>query len=84
MATKHVIAHAMHETERAAAAQLVENAQVTESYVIGDIDENRIVELEEAGLVVDEIARSGRPTTGAIARRTMSAERGIDGVAAGR
>jgi serine protease AprX len=79
VATKHVIAYAMHETERDAAAQLVENAQVTDSYVIGDIDENRIQELEEAGLVVDEVAPPGRPTTAAMARRTMSAERGVDG-----
>jgi hypothetical protein len=39
MATKHVIAYVMHETERDLAAQQVENAQVTDSYVIGDIDE---------------------------------------------
>jgi serine protease AprX len=83
MATKHVIAYAMHETERDEAARLIENAQVTESYVIGDIDENRIEELERAGLVVDEVAPAGRPTTAAMARGTLSAETGVDGWRAG-
>jgi serine protease AprX len=83
MATKHVIAYAMDETERDEAARLVDNAQVTESYVIGDIDEDRIEELERAGLVVDEVAPAGRPTTGAMARGTLSAETGVEGWRAG-
>jgi subtilisin family serine protease len=83
MATKHVIAYAMDETERDEAARLVENAQVTESYVIGDIDEDRIEELERAGLVVDEVAPAGRPTTGAMARGTLSPETGVEGWRAG-
>ena len=83
MATKHVIAYAMHETELGDAARMVENAQVTESYVIGDIDEDRIEELERAGLVVDEVAPAGRPTTAAMARGTLSAETGVDGWRAG-
>ena len=83
MATKHVIAYAMDETERDEAARMVENAQVTESYVIGDIDEDRIEELERAGLVVDEVAPAGRPTTAAMARGTLSAETGVDGWRAG-
>lgn len=83
MATKHVIAYAMHETELAAAGPIVENAQWTASYVIGDADEDRIEELEQAGLVVDEVAPAGRPTTAAIARGTLSAETGVDGWRAG-
>jgi subtilisin family serine protease len=79
MATKHVIAYAMHENELSFAVQEVENAQVTDSYVIGDIDEDRIEELEHAGLVVDEVAPAGRPTTNAMARRTVSAARGAQG-----
>ncbi len=55
----------------------------TASYVIGDIDEDRIEELERAGLVVDEVAPAGRPTTAAIARGTLSAETGVDGWRAG-
>jgi subtilisin family serine protease len=62
---------------------MVENAQVTESYVIGDIDEDRIEELERAGLVVDEVAPPGRPTTAAMARGTLSAETGVEGWRAG-
>ncbi|HEY6688209.1 MAG TPA: S8 family serine peptidase [Propionibacteriaceae bacterium] len=79
MGTKHVIAYVMHETERTLAAQRVENAQVTDSYVIGDIDEDNIEELERAGLVVDELAPAGRPRTAAMARDTMSAETGVQG-----
>ncbi len=83
MATKHVIAYAMHETELAAAGPIVENAQWTASYVIGDVDEDRIEELEQAGLVVDEVAPAGRPTTAAMARGTLAAETGVDGWRAG-
>ncbi|HEX2361844.1 MAG TPA: hypothetical protein VHI11_07210, partial [Jiangellaceae bacterium] len=83
MATKHVIAYAMHETELAAAGPIVENAQWTASYVIGDVDEDRIEELERAGLVVDEVAPAGRPTTAAMARGTLAAETGVEGWRAG-
>jgi serine protease AprX len=83
MGTKHVIAYALHETDRNAAERLLENAQVTDSYVIGDIDEDRIEELERAGLVVDELAPAGRPTTAAMARGAMSAQRGVEGWRAG-
>jgi serine protease AprX len=83
MGTKHVIAYAMHETELAAAAPIVENAQWTASYVIGDVDEDRIEELEQAGLVVDEVAPAGRPTTAAMARGTLAAETGVEGWRAG-
>jgi serine protease AprX len=79
MATKRVIAYVMHETERELAAQQVENAQVTDSYVIGDIDEDHIEELERAGLVVDEVASAGRPRTAAMARGAVSAETGVRG-----
>jgi subtilisin family serine protease len=83
MATKRVIAYGMDETELDDAARLVENAQVTESYVIGDIDEDRIEELERAGLVVDEVAPAGRPTTAAMARGTLSPGTGVEGWRAG-
>ncbi|HET6752562.1 MAG TPA: S8 family serine peptidase [Jiangellaceae bacterium] len=83
MGTKHVIAYAMHETELAAAGPIVENAQWTASYVIGDVDEDRIEELEQAGLVVDEVAPAGRPTTAAMARGTLAAETGVEGWRAG-
>ena len=57
MGTKHVIAYALHETERNAAERLLDNTQVTDSYVIGNTDEDSIEELQRAGLVVDEWRR---------------------------
>jgi subtilisin family serine protease len=83
MGTKHVIAYAMHDTELDAARDVVHSALWTESYVIGDVDEDRIRELELAGLVVDEVAPPGRPTTAAMARGTLSAETGVEGWRAG-
>jgi serine protease AprX len=83
MATKHVIAYAMHDAELDEAARMVDHAQITESYVIGDIDEDRIEELEGAGLVVDEVEPAGRPTTAAQARGTLSPEIGVEGWRAG-
>jgi hypothetical protein len=50
-----------------------------DGYVIGNTDEDSIEELQRAGLVVDEVAPAGRPTTAAMARGTMSAQSGIDG-----
>ncbi|HEU0042011.1 MAG TPA: S8 family serine peptidase, partial [Jiangellaceae bacterium] len=83
MGVKHVIAYAMHESELGAAADICDNPQVTESYVIGDIDESRIAELERAGLVVDELAPPGRPTTAAMARESFGADAGIESWRAG-
>jgi serine protease AprX len=60
MAKKRVLAYFMHEHEQAAAAASLENADVTDSFVCGDIDETKIKELEAQGLVVqmmtDEVA----------------------------
>ena len=81
MATKRVIAYVMHETELDAAAAALDNAQVTESYVIGDVDDEGIEELRQSGLVVDELAAPARPTTAAMARGTLAAQRGADGLA---
>src|SRR5688572_24815073 len=74
MAKKRVLAYFMHEHEQAAAAASLENADVTDSFVCGDIDETKIKELEAQGLVVqmvtDEVAES-------------AAEAGTLGMAAG-
>ena len=83
MATKHVIAYVMHETELDAAAAALDNAQATESYVIGDVDDEGIEELRRRGLVVDELAAPGRPTTAAMARGTLAARRGGESWRAG-
>ena len=64
MPKKRVLAYFMHEHEQAAAAASLENADVTDSFVCGDIDDTKIKELEAKGLVVqmvtDEVAASAR------------------------
>ena len=56
MARKRVIAYFMHETEEQAARARLQNVQSTESYVLGDIEESQIADLERDGLVVQEVA----------------------------
>jgi serine protease AprX len=55
MADVKVIAYFMHEHEQTAAASAVKNPQVTDSYVIGEIDETRVADLEQAGLIVERV-----------------------------
>ncbi len=55
MADKTVIAYFMHEVERDAARNMLSGAEVTESYVLGTIDEGRIPDLERQGLIVQVI-----------------------------
>ena len=55
MADVKVIAYFMHEHEQTAAASAVKNAQVTDSYVIGEIDEANVADLERAGLIVERM-----------------------------
>lgn len=52
MATKRVIAYYMHESEEGLASARLANAERTESYVVGEIEEGEIAALEQAGLVV--------------------------------
>lgn len=64
MAEKRVIVHFMHEEEMNEAVQSVRAAQATESYVIGDVDESEIPELEAKGLIVQTLEPpSGREET---------------------
>src|SRR5678815_4880073 len=56
MASKRVIAYFMHESEEGAANARLRNVQRTESYLLGDIDEKEIADLEKEGLLVQEIA----------------------------
>ncbi len=58
MATKRIIAHFMHETERDAALEALSSAERTDSYVIGNIDETQIPALEARGLLVEEVRRA--------------------------
>lgn len=55
MARKRVIAYFMHETECAAAEQEMSSTDKTESYVVGDIDEDRVEALRTKGLIVQEL-----------------------------
>lgn len=52
MARKRIIAHFMHEAEAAAAHERMPAAYGTESYLLGEIDEDDIPGLEEQGLIV--------------------------------
>lgn len=56
-----VIAYGMHEDEINAAERIIQNAQPTDAFVCGDIDETRIPELEAAGLIVERIPEKGTP-----------------------
>jgi hypothetical protein len=55
MAEKRVIVHFMHEYEMDEAYQKVKDAQGTESYVIGDVEESDIPGLEQKGLIVQTL-----------------------------
>jgi serine protease AprX len=55
MADTRVIAYFMHEHEQAAAAATLRNAQTTDSYVVGDLDDAQIADLERRGLIVQRL-----------------------------
>ena len=55
MAVKRVIAHFMHEDEQAIARQLLSQADETESYVIGNADDDQLQVLRDRGLIVEEL-----------------------------
>jgi len=54
MAKKRVIVYYMHETEQAEAARLMPFAEFTESFAIGEMDENAVNTLRKEGLIVQE------------------------------
>jgi subtilisin family serine protease len=56
MATKRIIAYFMHEAERDQARPLLQNAEETDSFLMGDIDEHSIAAVKNAGLIVEEMA----------------------------
>lgn len=61
MPTKRVIAYFMHEHEQAAAQQAMSGAENTDSFVIGEIDEEAIQDLENKGLVVEVLDEAPLP-----------------------
>jgi serine protease AprX len=54
MATKRVVAYFMHESEANEAAQALSSTQITDSFVVGDIDDTKIPSLQSKGLIVQE------------------------------
>src|SRR4051794_21322049 len=50
-----VIAYFMHESERHAATQAMAPPEITDSYVIGDVDPTRLDALRNEGLIVQEL-----------------------------
>ena len=56
MATKRIIAYFMHETEREHARPFMQNAEVTDSFLLGEIDEALIPNIKNAGLIVEDVA----------------------------
>ena len=55
MPDTRVLAYFMHEHEQSAAAGMLRNAEITDSYVIGDIDTTQIDALRAKGLVVQDL-----------------------------
>ena len=60
MATKRVLAHFMHEYEMAAAMGQMSAVTVTDSYLLGEIDEQDIPKLQAKGLIVQVLEEPGR------------------------
>lgn len=52
MAIKRIIAHCMHEAEMGAAQEVIIDGETTESYVLGEIEENDIKGLQDKGVIV--------------------------------
>src|SRR5689334_14644208 len=63
MATQRVIAYFMHEGEEGAAKSAIQNPTVTESYVIGEIDDARLAALRRMGVVVQVLDAPGAAET---------------------
>lgn len=52
MEKKRIIAYYMHEKEMEQAIKMMPQSEVTESFVLGDIDENNIPQLQQKGIIV--------------------------------
>lgn len=65
MAKKRIVAHFMHEEERQAAKKKMNKIEETESYLLGEVEESDIPELQKKGLIIqaiEEEKRTDRPT----------------------
>lgn len=63
MTRKRIMAHFMDERERDAARQKMTQVEETESYLLGEIDEDDIPDLEQQGLIVQIVEEEGKPET---------------------
>ncbi|MEV6398312.1 S8 family serine peptidase [Streptomyces sp. NPDC051907] len=63
-----VIAYCMSEEDFDEAARRLRNASVTDSFVVGDVDEADIPALEAAGLTIDRLDANPRAETAAMGR----------------
>jgi serine protease AprX len=63
MAKQRVIAYFMHEPEKAAAVQMMTSVDATDSFVVGDLDQSQIPELQAQGLIINkvDVAESKKP-----------------------
>lgn len=67
MPKRRVIAYAMHETELRAAQQEMPDGIATDSYVMGEVDEDRLESLRSQGLIIQELPDTARPEPPAFA-----------------
>jgi subtilisin family serine protease len=77
VAETRVIAHFMHDSEKAEATQLLHDPEVTDSYVIGRIDDTEIPDLEQHGLIVQRVDEGADAETGPRVREAMAGEPGV-------
>src|SRR4051812_42837814 len=83
MAKKRIIAYFMHEAEQAEAARLMQNSHMTESYVLGDIEESEIAALQSKGVICHEVATPRKPETPGMVFESRAVNSGF-GAANGR
>ena len=69
MALKRVITYYMHEREANAARPLMQNAQETESFMAGDVEEADLARLRAEGLMVYPV---DQPKPPALVERTFA------------
>jgi len=60
MARQRIIAFYMHESEAAAASSLMHNAQATEGFMMGEVEEEDLPRLEAAGIIVQKLDQAER------------------------
>ncbi len=75
MPKRRVVAYAMHETELRAAQQEMPDGIATDSYVMGEVDEDRLESLRSQGLIIQELPDTARtePPAFAVSRERARA-----------